>query len=239
MADHVPFKVLVAIDSDVLDLKGEYSITSNAVCRRAILAANREAGSELHLVTVVGSSLAPLKENEATIAHAGDNLLKLAQDEVAAFTKTTPVQSPRSWRTSSAARPATRSSGWRRGSARTSSWWARTDERASRASCSARSPSTSFDAPAARSSSSAPRSTRRPGSRPDRAPVRAMRGGAGGERRQRDLVRATQRAPRARAHLLGRRQHGARAHGALGLLGLMRSPAPPAKTAKTQPMEMK
>ena len=87
MPEHLPYKVLVAIDPDVLDLEGEYTLSSNAVCQRALEAANRENGAELHLLTVVGAGIGSQKEADARAAHAAADLLKLAKGEVAGLTR--------------------------------------------------------------------------------------------------------------------------------------------------------
>lgn len=89
MSDDLGFKVLAAIDADVLDLKGAYSLTSNAVFHRALAAANDHDKGELHLVTVVGSFAAP-RDRDATVAHVSADLYKLATDEVAALAKKHP-----------------------------------------------------------------------------------------------------------------------------------------------------
>src|SRR4051794_24440765 len=78
-----PAKVLVAIDVDLLDLEGAYSLTSSEVLRRALIAANREENAELHLVTVLG-------ERDPAPDKAAADLHKLATDEVAVFARNSP-----------------------------------------------------------------------------------------------------------------------------------------------------
>lgn len=79
-----PFKVLAAIDADLLDMKGESSLTSSTVLRRALDAANRAEKSELHLVTVLEGSV----RHDGSPPKVASELYKLATDEVAMFTKT-------------------------------------------------------------------------------------------------------------------------------------------------------
>lgn len=83
------FKVLVAIDADVLDLKGDYSIGSSAVLRLALSECSREKGAELHLVTVTSPGDAKL-DKDGGLPHASLDLAKLASDEISAFAKKNP-----------------------------------------------------------------------------------------------------------------------------------------------------